>query len=418
MLGAQAELQALESTVNHAWGAVPPAVWQRLLAQGLTAPLEAVLRGVPKSGAELWSEADFWHASARTLPFALVKNPEQHDPQTDVLWRTALGDVQLHTARWANWTGTSRRSGTADWSAHPIGWLTWYQSLWAPFQIAFEAWLRAQPEFAAEGAQQRVKDLLASQGRLGLPPPADTREVLTLALTGLPPTRAADWLAALIAQGDWRAAVPAALLLRPQLEAPMAAVPVNDGHWFDAPHHRHPVLQHLRRLLLLRAVDAGAAVRQRLRHGGVLAALGQPVKDLSPALQAHWQSTWHQAFAPGQGVDLRERLQAGLWLGALGDNLRYLRWCVDSTASDGVAGRVGICLHPRHWRGPGRPGQELAFRIGAEDALAQQEQGLLNDARPAWTAHLPAARFAAYPVTVMEWAAPRGQAAPAELQRA
>ena len=117
-------------------------------------------------------------------------------------------------------------------------------------------------------------------------------------------------------------------------------------------------------------------------------------------------------------MDLRERLQAGLWLGALGDNLRYLRWCVDSTASDGVAGRVGICLHPRHWRGPGRPGQELAFRIGAEDALAQQEQGLLNDAQPAWTAHLPAARFAAYPVTVMEWAALRGQAVPAELQRA
>lgn len=420
VLGAQAELQAMGQAVADAWGSVPPAVWQRLREEGLTASLDEVILHLSSDKVNPVSETAFWNwASRHNTP--LVNNPEQPDPETDLIWPDGLGGLHLHPGRWAPAYGVPGAFGQADWSAHAAGWQVWYRTLWPPFQRAFDRWLRAQPELAVEAGTERVKALLASQGRLGLPPPADTREVLTLALCAQPPTRAAAWLATLIAQGDWRAAVPAALLLRPLLEAPKPGLPVNDGHWFDEPRHRHPVLQHLRRLLLLRVVDAGAAVRQRLRRGGVLAALAQPVARLEleyPALAAHWRSAWAQAFATGPGVDLRERLQAGLWLGELGDNLRYLRWTVSASepggstedASDGAASRVGICLHPRNWRGPGRPGQGQTFRIG-------DDQGEWSDAKPEWTVELPAARLAAYPVTVMEYAALTGQTLPLGLQR-
>jgi formylglycine-generating enzyme required for sulfatase activity len=109
-------------------------------------------------------------------------------------------------------------------------------------------------------------------------------------------------------------------------------------------------------------------------------------------------------------VDLRERLQAGLWLGELGDNLRYLRWAVAPSAAGGAAeadaddaaGRVGICLHPRHWRGAGHPGELLVHRIG-------DRAHHLPDAQHEWTLEQPAGRLAAYPVTVMEWAATQSQ---------
>lgn len=410
--GAEAELQAMAQGITEAWGRVPHAVWKRLQAQGLRASLDAVVLELSPNKTQPVSTEVFWHWASR-LNAPLVQNPGQHNPEVDTLWPDGLGGLHLHPGRWADARAVRARIGHDDWAAHPAGWLTWYQSLWRPFQRAFDGWLRAQPELADEQGQQRIKTLLDSQGRLCLPPPADTREVLTLAICGLPPQRAADWLAAFITHGDWRATVPAALLLRPLLEAPKPGLPVNDGYWFDEPGHRHPVLQHLRRLLLLRTVDAGAAVRRRLRHGGVLAALTQPVARLNaqyPALVVHWHRIWGQAFATGPGVDLRERLQAGLWLGELGDNLRYLRWVASDQAPEDAAGRVGICLHLRHWRGPGKPGQVLPFRIG-------DDHNGWDDNQPEWTLELPAARLAAYSVTVMEWLALAGQPVPPVLQR-
>lgn len=409
--GAEAELQVTGQAVADAWGAVPRVVWTRLLKQGLTAPLEAVLLHLSSDQTKPVTPKEFWNWASR-LNIPLVKHPEQPDPSTDVIWLDSLGNLHLHPERWAPAYRVPGKCGHTDWWAHAAGWLAWYQSLWGPFQHAFDGWLRAQPELAGEQGVQRVKALLTSQGQLSLPPPSDTREVLTLALCAQPRERAVSWLAALIAQGDWRAAVPAALLLRPLLEANKPGLPVNDGLWFDEPGHRHPVLQHLRRLLLLRAVDAGESVRQRLRRGGVLTALSQPIRQLErdhPALVTHWCRVWGQAFAPGPGVDLRERLQAGLWLGEMGDNLRFLRWTVSAAAAEGTAGRVGICLHPRHWRGPGRPGEQLLFRIG-------DEQGK-SDSQPEWDVSLPAGRLAAYPVTAMEFSALARQPSVPELQR-
>ena len=105
--------------------------------------------------------------------------------------------------------------------------------------------------------------------------------------------------------------------------------PGADGPWpGEARPGPHPVLQHIRRLLLLRSVDAGASVRAGLQAAGVLgpdaasATLAAHMPGFDDALQAHWQQAW-QAACQGEGVDLRDRLQAGLLLGELGDNLRY-----------------------------------------------------------------------------------------------
>ena len=125
-------------------------------------------------------------------------------------------------------------------------------------------------------------------------------------------------------------------------------------HWngtqADEPR-RHPALQHLRRLLLLRSMDAGALAGSRLRAGAVLgdsviqAALARRMPGFDVELGAHWAQVWHGACRV-DGIDVRQRLEAGFLLGELGDTLRYERVTVDMP--DGTR-------HPAHRAAAARP---------------------------------------------------------------
>lgn len=184
-----------------------------------------------------------------------------------------------------------------------------------------------------------------------------------------------------------------ALAAQVAIDAREALEPLRDsteGHWV-APH---AVLQHVRRVLLLRSVDAGSGVRERLRAGGVIAALEEPVPALPQSLQHHWSREWEAAFS-GSGRDLRERLQAGLLLGELGDNLRYE--CM-SVALPGGGTRGGVRLRRRHWIAVGTPGRQSRFRIGSDtwDCSARKSE------QPAFDVHLPYFEVSAYPVTAGE----------------
>ena len=161
----------------------------------------------------------------------------------------------------------------------------------------------------------------------------------------------------------------------------------------------HPVLQHLRRKLLLRSVDAGEVVKDRLRAGGVLQALQEPIAHLPAGLKIRWHEVYGEqgehAFQR-QGVDIRRRLEAGLLLGELGDTLRYERVQVAAVRTDGGnETRVGLRLKARHWVAVGEPGPCTKHRIG--DA-----QGNENE-RHEWEAELGQFHLAGHAVTVGEY---------------
>ena len=161
----------------------------------------------------------------------------------------------------------------------------------------------------------------------------------------------------------------------------------------------HPLLQHLRRELLLRSVDAGAVVKDRLRAGGVLQALEEPIAHLPAALKARWREVYGEQGArafESQGVDIRQRLEAGLLLGDLGDTLRYERVQVEVARADGGSEtRVGLRLKARHWVAVGEAGRRTKHRIG--DAQGKEPE------RPEWEAELEHFHLAGHAVTVGEY---------------
>lgn len=171
-------------------------------------------------------------------------------------------------------------------------------------------------------------------------------------------------------------------------------------HWKgEVEPKRHPLLQHLRRLLLLRSMDAWAAVHSRLVAGAVLgddadsAALALHMPGFDAELDAHWAHAWHGA-CQGEGVDVRQRLEAGLLLGELGDTLRYRRVTVD--LPDGTR-RTGLLLRDHQWASLGeRGGPKQRFRVGTDD-------GGNPDERPSRLVEFDPFRIARYPVTVGEW---------------
>jgi len=161
----------------------------------------------------------------------------------------------------------------------------------------------------------------------------------------------------------------------------------------------HPVLQHLRRELLLRSVDAGAVVKERLCKGGVLQALQEPIAHLPAGLKARWQAVYGEQGEPAfqrQGVDIRQRLEAGLLLGELGDTLRYERVQVAVARADGGSEtRVGLRLKARHWVSVGEKGRRTKHRIG--DAQGRRDE------RHEWEAELAHFDLAGHAVTVGEY---------------
>lgn len=161
-------------------------------------------------------------------------------------------------------------------------------------------------------------------------------------------------------------------------------------------HAPHPVLQHLRRALLLRSVDAGATVRDRVRASGLIEALEQPVQGLPQPFRDHWDQEWRTAFRAGR--DVRERMQAGLLLGDLGDNVRY-EW-VQVRLEDGTD-HSGVRLRHRHWIAVGTPGEKTWFRIGSDEGAPWAE----GNETPAFDVELDYFEMAAYPVTMAEWTA-------------
>lgn len=238
------------------------------------------------------------------------------------------------------------------------------------------------PDEASLVAQLAKKDTTLE---LPAATPHHERVRFAVGLSGDP----ARWIEQFLPQ-NWAIAAQVAIDHRDALEPHRGGKP---GLWFSP----HPLLQHLRRLLLLRSVDAGTSVRDRLEAAGVTGALREPVAGLPPLLQEHWDGVWAQAFT-GSGHDLRERLQAGLLLGELGDNLRY-EWA--TALLPDASTRAGVRLNRRHWIGVGVPDARTWFRIGSEtgDRLAS------DDEKDAFRQAFDYFEVAANAATVGEWAA-------------
>ena len=255
-------------------------------------------------------------------------------------------------------------------------------------------WLRQ------DGVDERLlEDLRRDGGFLPQSSLGDAQEVLKLALL----SRRDDqmiWLVRIATTDAWRSAVPTALALRETLEprSSSSRKEWHAGHWTTP----HPLLQFLRKRLLLQSIDTGPYARDRLERSGLLSLLesGQAADglvrngQLSPLqiakLDAAWQSSWDQAFTSDIGVRLQERLQCADWLAELGDNIRFQR-ALNPAHTD----QQGILLRPQLWASVGTWNQPTAFAVGA---------------RSLWTSQCPETkvpllgfRLPVYPTTVMEF---------------
>jgi formylglycine-generating enzyme required for sulfatase activity len=207
-----------------------------------------------------------------------------------------------------------------------------------------------------------------------------------------------------------------------------------DGHWYERDVNRstgrHPLLQLIRKLLLLNSVDGGErvdggySVKYRIGQSGVLESLQADWRHDSdlpaptapqPFPPAHlWDDEHHgleawcqqvfdrariEAFK-GTGVDVRDRIAFGMALGHLGDNLRYMRIQVALPGGEGrTPGQMALIrLRDHHFVQIGTPGEESRYIIG--DNLLMQD-----NAKRQWVATLPGFKAAALNVTVMEYLA-------------
>ena len=200
------------------------------------------------------------------------------------------------------------------------------------------------------------------------------------------------WLRCLLHSGNIALAARTAIDLKDELE-PEGCYP---GEGRPGPNK---LLQHLRRVLLLRSMDAGAVVQARLQAGCVVgddeqhAALAEHMAGFDEELDVHWGQEW-QFYGSGQGRDIRYRLDAGLLLGELGDNLRYEYR--SGRLADGTH-IAGLRLKPSQWLWRGQPGGGVQrYRIGSDESGAANE-------RPSWAVDLMPFQMARYTVTVAEW---------------
>ncbi|MBQ0942232.1 SUMF1/EgtB/PvdO family nonheme iron enzyme [Ideonella sp. 4Y16] len=365
------ELKHQERQADAGWQAVPPQVWQELLASGVEIDTDDLLRATV--GLPAGADRQALLQRAQTLRAWWFERLIFEPIDGTTRWKVNL-------RRWGDNTQLRSVYG-AQWANRPTAWqVLIHQQLWTPVEAACWAWLAQR---LPQGTLARMQQEL---GGLALPPPGELDEVLGLALPAA--AQPAAWLAWLLYHGHWqplRAALPA---LVQQLEGPPART------WADP----HPVLQHLRRQLLLTLSDTGRSARRPLRRAGLLTLLPQAIAGLPPALQAAWQRQWHGALR-GQGVDLRLRWLAAELLGLLRDNLRYA-WCSAAEPAAGPAGawpaRSGLRPVAPLWAGLGTPGGPPArYRIGSWLGFA--------DEQPAWTLPLPHFQMARLPVTVAEW---------------
>ncbi len=363
------ELRHQQADAGAAWEGVPPGVWQALLADGLDVDAEDLM--VARYG-------------QRSRNF----EPLRRDFAvwfSDQTWTLdeATGRCLVNLQTWGDTTNIRSQFGTG-WNERPAAWQVFiHNGLWGPFrQACWKQLERLLPD-------DTVAELQKQPGGLALPPPGEVDEVLALALAGA--ARPAAWLTWLLQHGHWQPLRPALLALQQRLEGGPS------GAWRDD-KPPDPVLQHLRRMLLLTLADNGAAARRPLRRAGVLALLQANISGLPAALQVAWLRSLRTAFK-GRGVDLRLRWLAGDMLGRLGDNLRYELVHVPEAELDGVAGagafRTGLRPKASQWACIGQAGSWPWFRIG-------QRHGF-DDETPTWPLHLPAFEASRYAVTVAEW---------------
>ena len=352
-----------------------PGFWDKLLEGGVELPrgeLQQFLRA--KWG---WSDHDLTTVPGR--PWPQMGRWQQFEAVGAIVDLPEQDRCRANLRRWGEAMRVGSAIGTADaqWHQHPEGWARLvFDLLWPPFEDKIWAQL----------GDRLTRQLKEQPGRLSPPGVGDLDEVLGLALLGLPDPR--PWLRWLLQQGLWCALGPCLQDLARRLE-PQGAWPTGPGHAPDA------VLQALRRVLLLCNLDAGAGVLPRVQASGMLAALDADAaqRGTDAALQAWWLHQRGAAFCTPQGRDLRVRLQAGAWLGQLGDNLRYER------AKVGGQWHPGLRLKRTLWAGIGPPGQVQDFALGSgghdHDAQDNETPATL---RP--YAYFEMARLA---VTVGEW---------------
>ena len=354
-------------------GFKPGGFWTALWRSGQSLSLDDLRQELLAAG---WNEASVRDLMGRlTLPEARVITPDTAQP----------GQHRVDLKRYGDAFGVQGALQLEDgpWHGHPLG----VQALlgqWLPLPLRSRVWARLEGHIGREAANA----LRQAPGGLSLPPWGDMHEVLGLALQGL--ADPLPWLTHLMTGGNALACAGAAASVRHRLERKGPGA---------LPHNTRPELQHLRRWLLLRSVDGGAGVKERLRAGGVLQALDTPIPGLPQPLQAQWEQAYgadgRRAFK-GHGVDLRERLLAGERLGELGDTLRYEICSVEVSCPDRRRGlRHGVRLRATHWLDVGAPGQSTRHVIGDRQGSA--------DERHEWPADLPHFQVAAYPVTVAEY---------------
>jgi formylglycine-generating enzyme required for sulfatase activity len=362
------EIEHLREQVAQAWGRVPQALWDRLLEEGVTIPLRKLHLWLDPHWERRGGLSDAARGDVAWLSYwaGFKEHPTADDsePQCSVSLR-----------EWGRHQPRVNRFG-ADWWRHPAAWSELVGGLlWAPFRDVVLAELERL--LGERDAQQ-----LLSLGSLAALAAGDLDEPMLLALQALP--RPQPWLERLCAEGHLRMAAEAVLTMQRQLEPDPWARPL-------------PLLQYLRWRLLLRSVDAGASVRERVLASGLLEAMRAASPPAGDPLHAAWQHAIDDAFK-GEGFDVRLRIEAGLLLGELGDTLRYER----------VPGHPGLRLREPHWIGTGADvrvamasggvSRTQQFRIGGD------RRGIDHE-KPAINPKLPGFAIAAYPVTVAEWMA-------------
>jgi hypothetical protein len=340
---ALAELQHQRRQADALWwnGAPGRAWWQQLLNEPLEVPLSRL-----KAGLNAANFANFAAPDALPRPRWTFWQRRVRDKSFEV--DEASDRIRISLARWGDAVDVAGRYGVTDdpWQDQPscvralvLG------TVWLPV----EAEIRKRVVVQLDSRQAQA--LWRATGRLGLRDVGALDEVLGLALLGL--DNPDPWLRWLLDEDLWPALQPLLADLQRTLEDGSEAV--------YGPGRPHPVLQHLRRVLLLRSLDAGPASRDPIERSGQWACLSSRDDQCDPALQAHWQRERQAAFQTGR--DLRERLQAAYMLGVLGDNLRYER----APAATGM----GLRIKPELWAGVGDPSRPTKHRIGSEPGTGE-----------------------------------------------
>ena len=378
---AAAERAHQQQEADAQWwqGAPGQAWWQALLDEPMALSLGDLKAELRNNG---WAESSL--AEPGAVPRANWGD-WQHLRQDDTLQLgPAADDCSVNLRGWGDKLALAARHGNPDhpWEAQAacVRALV-LQDVWGPLRSEI------RQRVVRQVGEDRARELWRSTGALALPSEGSLDEVLGLALLALP--RPHPWLQWLLQNGLWPALQPLLPDLQRQLEGGATAFTASPPD---------PVLQHLRRVLLLRQLDAGPAAREGVLRSGQWGLLASRDADCDPALHQHWLDEQAAAFgqpAGGQpGRDLRQRLQAAYLLGLLGDNLRY----EPAAAATGM----GLRIKPALWAGVSLPGQAVRHRIGSE---ADDPQALPYEQRAFDTEPMPYFQVARLLVTCAEWRA-------------